>query len=69
MTGDDALDRACRLLRSTPHGDRHTDLERLARGLVGAQFWSVYLPGDRRDSSFVRMQLEQIELARRVIAR
>ena len=47
----------------------HTDLERLRRGMVGAQFWSVYVPGDYRDSGFARVQLEQIDIARRVIAR
>lgn len=47
----------------------HTDLPRLAEGGVGAQFWSVYLPGDIKDSGFARVQLEQIEIARQVIAR
>ena len=47
----------------------HTDLERLRAGLIGAQFWSVYLPGDYRDSGFARVQLEQIDIARRVIER
>jgi membrane dipeptidase len=47
----------------------HTDLERLARGQVGAQFWSVYVPGEFPDSGYARIQLEQIDIARRVIAR
>jgi membrane dipeptidase len=47
----------------------HTDLARLREGRVGAQFWSVYLPGDIKDSGFARVQLEQIDIARRVIAR
>ena len=47
----------------------HTDLERLAAGGVGAQFWSVYIPGEIADSGYVRVQLEQIDVARRVIAR
>ncbi|HEY6948931.1 MAG TPA: dipeptidase [Gemmatimonadales bacterium] len=46
----------------------HTDLARLAEGRVGAQFWSVYLPGDIKDG-FARVQLEQIDIARQVIAR
>lgn len=46
-----------------------TDLERLKRGMVGAQFWSVYTPGEYRDSGYARVQLEQIEIARRVIAK
>src|SRR5581483_9227732 len=47
----------------------HTDLARLRAGGVGAQFWSVYIPGDLPDGRFARTQLEQIDLARRLIAR
>ena len=54
-------------LRKTVTG--HTDIERLRRGMVGAQFWSVYIPGDMRDSGFTRVQLEQIDIAHQVIAR
>nr|WP_272088926.1 dipeptidase [Nannocystis bainbridge] len=46
----------------------HTDLPRLRAGRVGAQFWSVYVPGDRPAGDLVRLQLEQIDLARRMIA-
>ena len=52
------------LRRRTPG---HTDLERLRRGMVGAQFWSVYIPGEIRDSGYARVQLEQIDIALRVI--
>jgi membrane dipeptidase len=45
-----------------------TDLERLRAGQVGAQFWSVYVPGESEDSGFARIQLEQLDLARRMIA-
>ena len=38
-------------------------------GLIGAQFWSVYIPGEYRDSGYARVQLEQIDIARRVIER
>jgi membrane dipeptidase len=48
---------------------KHTDLERLAQGKVGAQFWSIYIPGEIKDSGFARVQLEQFDIARRVIAR
>jgi membrane dipeptidase len=48
---------------------KHTDLERLAEGKVAAQFWSIYLPGDIKDSSYARVQLEQFDIARRMIAR
>lgn len=92
------LDRAMRVLRSTPlvdgHNDLpwairehemrprdveaydlrlrtsgHTDLDRLRRGMVGGQFWSVYVPGEASDSGYARLQLEQIDIARRVIAK
>ena len=45
----------------------HTDLARLAAGRVGGQFWSIYLPGDIADSGFARVQLEQFDIARRMI--
>lgn len=54
------------LTRSTPG---HTDLARLRAGGVGGQFWSVYVPGEVADSGYARLQLEQIDIARRVIAR
>src|SRR5918993_3255917 len=95
---DRALERAKKLLRSTPlidgHNDLpwtirerkdaprdvadydlrkttegHTDLERLSKGLVGGQFWSIYIPGEIKDSGFAKVQLEEFDIARRVIAR
>ncbi len=47
----------------------HTDLERLSKGMVGGQFWSVYVPGEVKDSGYARVQLEQIDIARQFIAR
>lgn len=47
----------------------HTDVARLREGMVGAQFWSVYVPGEIADSGFARVQLEQIDVARRFIAK
>ncbi|MEY2721629.1 MAG: hypothetical protein RL597_1074, partial [Pseudomonadota bacterium] len=52
-------------LRKPTKGD--TDLARLREGGVGAQFWSVYIPGEG-SGPFARQQLEQIDIARRVIA-
>ena len=46
-----------------------TDIARLRKGMVGVQFWSVYVPGEVRDSGYARIQLEQIDVAKRVIAR
>jgi membrane dipeptidase len=54
-------------LRRPTRGD--TDLARLKAGGVGGQFWSVYIPGDLEGGRFARAQLEQIDIARRVIER
>jgi len=53
-------------LRQRTRGD--TDIPRLREGLVGAQFWSVYISGEG-GGGYARTQLEQIDLARRMIAR
>jgi membrane dipeptidase len=47
---------------------KHTDLGRLKEGEVAAQFWSIYIPGEIKDSGFARVQLEQFDIARRMIA-
>ncbi len=57
-----------------PAAGLHTDLPRLAAGGIGAQFWSVYVPaslaGDGTEGNgAVAAVLEQIDLARRMIAR
>ncbi len=49
------------------HVSGQTDLDRLRRGRVGGQFWSVYVPSELA-GGFARTQLEQIDLARRMIA-
>jgi membrane dipeptidase len=49
------------------HTPGHTDLDRLKAGMIGAQFWSVYTPGEWRDSGYARIQLEQIDIAHRII--
>ncbi len=46
-----------------------TDLPRLRAGHVGAQFWSVYVPGEIKAEGYAKVQLEQIDIARRMIAR
>jgi membrane dipeptidase len=53
----------------TVRSPKHTDLGRLKEGRVGAQFWSIYIPGEIKDSGFARVQLEQFDIARRMIAR
>ena len=47
----------------------HTDLARMKEGMLGAQFWSVYIPGEIRDSGYARVQLEEIDIARHFIAK
>jgi membrane dipeptidase len=47
----------------------HTDFARLKRGMLGGQFWSVYVPGEIKDSGYARVQLEQIDVAKRIIER
>jgi membrane dipeptidase len=49
------------------HTRGHTDLERLKKGMIGGQFWSIYIPGDIKDG-FAKTQLEQFDIARRFIA-
>jgi membrane dipeptidase len=53
----------------SPATGLHTDLPRLAAGGVGAQFWSVYVPASLAGDAAVTAVLEQIDLARRMIAR
>lgn len=55
------------LYRAAP-GKGQTDLPRLRAGGVGGQFWSVYVPGEGPASRAV-IQLEQLDLARRMVAR
>lgn len=54
---------------SLPQPRLATDFERLARGGVGAQFWSVYVPGTLPEDTAVRTVLEQIDLVRGLCAR
>jgi membrane dipeptidase len=54
---------------AAPVAGTHTDLPRLRAGGVGAQFWSVYVPSSLAADGAVTAVLEQIELARRMIAR
>jgi membrane dipeptidase len=47
--------------------DFDTDIPRLREGLVGAQFWSVWIPGETPAADSKQLQLEQIETAHRII--
>jgi membrane dipeptidase len=61
------MDVAAYDLRKTTPG--MTDIARLKAGMVGGQFWSIYVPGEIKDSGFARVQLEEFDIARRMIAR
>ncbi|WP_025409422.1 dipeptidase [Gemmatirosa kalamazoonensis] len=63
------------------HTTGQTDFARMAQGHLAGQFWSVYIPGEPTDPAYARdgavtdrpgyaaVQLEQIDVARRIIAR
>jgi membrane dipeptidase len=61
------MDVAAYDLRTT--APKQTDLPRLKAGQVAAQFWSIYIDGEMKDSGYARVQLEQFDIARRMIAR
>ena len=61
------MDVAAYDLRTT--APKQTDLPRLKQGQVAAQFWSIYIDGEMKDSGYARVQLEQFDIARRMIAR
>ncbi|KDR20311.1 Dipeptidase 3 [Zootermopsis nevadensis] len=45
----------------------HTDLHRLKQGMVGAQFWSAYVPCGSQYLDSVQLTLEQIDVIRRLV--
>jgi membrane dipeptidase len=56
-------------LRKKAPSPGQTDLPRMAQGMMGGQFWSVYIPGEEETEKlgYARVQLEQIDIARRMI--
>ncbi|XP_045104333.1 dipeptidase 1-like isoform X2 [Portunus trituberculatus] len=46
----------------------HTDLPRLRKGQVAAQFWSVYVPCGAQYLNTVQLLLEQVDTVRRMVA-
>ncbi|RMH16162.1 MAG: membrane dipeptidase [Gemmatimonadetes bacterium] len=54
-------------LRRTTTG--HTDIQRLRDGMVGAQFWSVYIPMAAVEEGAAKVQLEQMDIALQVFER
>ena len=57
---------AFNLLDRAPY---QTDFPRLRQGMVGAQFWSVYIPGEIDPTTYPTVQLEQIDIAKRIFAK
>jgi membrane dipeptidase len=53
---------------SLPVDFTHTDLPRLAKGRVGGQFWSVYVPAQLAGEAAVTTTLEQIDLVHQLAA-
>ncbi|MBT0670904.1 membrane dipeptidase [Novosphingobium profundi] len=45
-----------------------TDLARLRKGKVGAQFWSVFVPATLSEQQAVQATIEQIDVMKRIIA-
>jgi membrane dipeptidase len=54
---------------AAPLSFTHTDLPRLARGKVGAQFWSVFVPVTLAGEAAVATTLEQIDFVRSMVRR
>jgi membrane dipeptidase len=52
-----------------PQPQLHTDIPRLRRGGVGAQFWAAYVPCEMIKGGAARYAIEQIDLIHRMIAR
>jgi membrane dipeptidase len=44
----------------------HTDVARMRAGMLGGQFWSVYIPCESVEDGAAKTQLEQMDIARRV---
>lgn len=49
------------------HTPFHTDIARMRQGRVGGQFWSVYIPYEAVEEGAAKVQLEQIDIANRII--
>jgi membrane dipeptidase len=56
-------------LPSGGHAPLMTDIPRLRKGLVGAQFWSLWVPLSLKGSDAVQATLEQIDLVRQMVAK
>ncbi len=52
---------------TTDHIAMHTDLTRLKKGMVGGQFWSVWVPASLPEAEAVREVTEQIDTVHRLV--
>ena len=57
------------LARGPDQAPLMTDIVRLRKGMVGGQFWSVWVPVDVPGAQAVQTTLEQIDLVKRLAAR
>ena len=69
MTGRAGEGRWTLELTRLDHQDYDTDIERLRQGLVGGQFWSVYVSPTLPPAEQVKKTLEQIDLVKSIVAR
>jgi membrane dipeptidase len=53
---------------SQKDGKMHTDLARLKKGMVGGQFWSVWVTTGQSETEAVRQVTEQIDVVERLVA-
>ena len=58
-----------RLDISVPRPELQTDIPRLRRGGLGAQFWSLWVPPAMKPDEAVRATLEQIDIVDRMVER
>lgn len=52
-----------------PQPDFHTDIPRLREGMLGAQFWSVYVPASMQGREATRATMEEIDIVYEMIER
>lgn len=55
-------------LSNRPYFD-HTDINLLRRGMVGGQFWSVYVRANMSELEQVKATLDQIDIVKQIVAR
>ncbi|MBO9574188.1 MAG: dipeptidase [Sphingobium sp.] len=69
LAGRDAATRWTMDLTRLDHDRYDTDIERLRQGLVGGQFWSVFVSGALPGPEQVKQTLEQIDLVKSIVRR